>query len=210
MITTHKECAACHVHHQECGGTDLGNIMVNNPDFVMCGALLRAVYFASNKHRDQRRKDPDASPYINHPLDVAHILWFEGGVRDEAVLVGAVLHDTVEDTDTTLDEVERIFGGVVRGYVDEVSDDTTLSRKERKAAQLEHAAHISNGARLIKLGDKISNLRDIVRAVPVGWSASRCAAYFRWSKAVVDQIRGTNAHLEAAFDTVFTEHIDSF
>ncbi|CAM2005745.1 HD domain-containing protein [Acanthopleuribacter pedis] len=184
--------------------------MGNTPDFVMSGALLRAVYFASQKHRDQRRKDPAASPYINHPVEVAYILWFEGGVRDEAVLVGAVLHDTVEDTDTSLEEVARVFGETVCGYVDEVSDDTSLSRKERKAAQLEHAAHISQGARLIKLGDKISNVRDIVRAAPKGWSDARCAEYFNWCKAVVDRMRGTNAHLEAAFDTVYQEHIGDF
>lgn len=191
-------------------GSDLGYAMVNNSDFLVSGAILRAASFAADKHRNQRRKDPAGSPYINHPLDVAHILWFEGGVRDEAVLVGAILHDTVEDTDTSLDEVEQIFGAQVRLYVDEVSDDTSLSRKQRKAAQLERAAHISSGARLIKLGDKISNLRDIVRVPPVGWQNNRCAEYFNWSKAVVDVLRGTNAHLEAAFDTVYHEHIGDF
>lgn len=191
-------------------GSDLGYAMVSNADFLVSGAILRAASFAADKHRNQRRKDPAGSPYINHPLDVAHILWFEGGVRDEAVLVGAILHDTVEDTDTSLDEVAQIFGAQVRLYVDEVSDDTSLSRKQRKAAQLARAAHISSGARLIKLGDKISNLRDIVRAPPVGWQNARCAEYFQWSKAVVDVLRGTNAHLEAAFDTIYHEHIGDF
>ena len=90
--------------------------------------LLKAAHYAAVKHRAQRRKDADATPYINHPLGVAMLLASEGGVTDVDVLMAAVLHDTVEDTDATLDEVERVFGARVAGLVAEVTDDKSLSK----------------------------------------------------------------------------------
>ena len=179
-------------------------------DIMISGKLLQAMHFAAHKHRDQRRKDPRGTPYINHPLDVAHILWFEGEVHDIDVLTAAILHDTVEDTDTTMDEIELAFGHAVARYVEEVTDDTSLSRHERKAAQLAKAAEISHGAKLIKLGDKISNLRDIARSTPVGWTPGRCRNYFEWAAGVVNQMRGTNAGLERVVDRVYHQFLDHF
>ena len=69
--------------------------------------LLKAIEFASPKHSKQRRKDKDASPYINHPIAVTHLLADTGGVTDLMTLVAAVLHDTIEDTKTTAEELER-------------------------------------------------------------------------------------------------------
>nr|KAF6399219.1 HD domain containing 3 [Molossus molossus] len=130
--------------------------------------LLEAADFAAHKHRRQRRKDPEGTPYINHPIGVARILTHEAGITDIVVLQAALLHDTVEDTDTTLDEVELHFGAQVRRLVEEVTDDKTLPKLERKRLQVEHAPHSSPGAKLVKLADKLYNLRDLNRCTPEG------------------------------------------
>ncbi|XP_045142276.1 guanosine-3',5'-bis(diphosphate) 3'-pyrophosphohydrolase MESH1 isoform X1 [Echinops telfairi] len=135
--------------------------------------LLEAVDFAARKHRRQRRKDPEGTPYINHPIGVARILTQEAGVTDIVVLQAALLHDTVEDTDTTLEEVEQHFGAQVRSLVEEVTDDKTLPKLERKRLQVERAPHTSPGAKLVKLADKLYNLRDLNRCTPEGSSLSR-------------------------------------
>jgi guanosine-3',5'-bis(diphosphate) 3'-pyrophosphohydrolase len=165
-------------------------------------ALIRAVAFAATKHRDQRRKDADASPYINHPIALAHVLAFEGGVSDTPVLCAAVLHDTVEDTATTFEELTAEFGSKVAGIVREVTDDKTLEKQARKQLQIDHAPHLSYEAKLVKLADKICNLRDILASPPADWPTERKQAYFDWAKAVVAGLRGTNSALESAFDSV--------
>ncbi|XP_019571662.1 guanosine-3',5'-bis(diphosphate) 3'-pyrophosphohydrolase MESH1 isoform X1 [Rhinolophus sinicus] len=130
--------------------------------------LLEAADFAARKHRRQRRMDPEGTPYINHPIGVARILTHEAGITDVVVLQAALLHDTVEDTDTTLDEVEQYFGAQVRRLVEEVTDDKTLPKMERKRLQVEQAPHSSPGAKLVKLADKLYNLRDLNRCTPEG------------------------------------------
>ena len=162
--------------------------------------LIRAASFAARKHRNQRRKDAGASPYINHPLALARVLAAEGGVTDAATLCAALLHDTIEDTDTTADELSHEFGAEIASIVGEVTDDKTLPKAERKRQQVEHAAHISDKAKRVKLADKISNLRDVSQAPPADWSLERRREYFDWAKSVVDRLRGVDAQLEAAFD----------
>jgi len=164
------------------------------------GLLLRALAFAAHKHRDQRRKGADASPYINHPIAVADVLANEGGVRDATVLCAAALHDTIEDTQTTEDELLSVFGADVTAIVLEVTDDKSLPKERRKALQIEHAPHLSEGAKLVKLADKISNLRDVAASPPSDWSLDRRRAYFDWARQVVEGLRGVNPALEAAFD----------
>jgi len=166
--------------------------------------ILRASVFAAHKHRNQRRKDVDASPYINHPLMLAHVLSAEGGVSDAATLCAALLHDTIEDTDTQADEVAREFGDEIATLVMEVTDDRTLAKAERKRLQIEHAATISDKAKRVKLADKISNLRDVAHSPPAGWSLERRREYFDWAKAVVDRLRGVDARLEAVFDEAYS------
>ncbi|XP_026793559.3 guanosine-3',5'-bis(diphosphate) 3'-pyrophosphohydrolase MESH1 isoform X2 [Pangasianodon hypophthalmus] len=130
--------------------------------------LLEAISFAAEKHRNQRRKDPDATPYINHPIGVARILSHEGGITDIEVLQAALLHDTIEDTDTTFEELEAMFGNKVARIVQEVTDDKTLPKQERKLLQVKHALHCSHQAKLVKLADKLYNLRDLNRCTPAG------------------------------------------
>ena len=170
-----------------------------NADLIL---ILDAASFAANKHRLQRRKDADASPYINHPLSLATILAKEGGVEDAKVIAAALLHDTVEDTDTTIEEIEARYGNRVAGIVAEVTDDKTLDKAERKRLQVLKSASKSPGAKLVKLADKISNLRDLISAPPSDWSDERKSEYFNWAKEVVSGLRGTNPHLDAAFDEV--------
>ena len=162
--------------------------------------ILRALAFAAEKHRDQRRKNAEASPYINHPIALANMLANEGHVDDSVVICAALLHDTIEDTETTPEELRAAFGDEIAGIVREVTDDKLLPKQERKRLQIEHASSLSDKAKLVKLADKICNLRDIARQPPAGWDVSRKQEYFDWAKAVVDRLRGTSAALEAAFD----------
>jgi guanosine-3',5'-bis(diphosphate) 3'-pyrophosphohydrolase len=164
--------------------------------------LLKALAFAAERHRDQHRRDVDASPYINHPIAVAGILCNEAHVTDIEVICGALLHDTIEDTATTPEEIEAAFGQTVRDIVMEVTDDKSLPKPERKRLQIEHAAHISDRAKRVKLADKISNLRDIVHCPPAGWSLERRQAYFDWAGQVVDRLRGVDPVLESIFDAI--------
>ena len=165
--------------------------------------ILRAASFAAYKHRNQRRKDADASPYINHPLGLACVLADEGEVIDPAILCAALLHDTIEDTDTTPEELEREFGMEIRALVQEVTDDKSLPKEERKRAQVEHAAHISDKAKRVKLADKICNLRDVASTPPSDWPLERRREYFDWAKSVIDNFRGVDARLEAVFDATY-------
>jgi len=153
--------------------------------------LLRALAFAAHKHRDQRRKDAEASPYINHPIALADVLMNEGAVTDVEVLCAALLHDTVEDTATTHEELVDAFGSRIARIVAEVTDDKRLPKAERKRLQVEHAAAISPEAKLVKLADKICNLRDVAARPPAGWDLRRRREYFEWAKQVVDGLRGT-------------------
>ncbi len=164
--------------------------------------VLRAAVFAAEKHRHQKRKG-DETPYIKHPLGVAYSIIHEGGIDDPIVLISALLHDTIEDTDTTLEEIEREFGAEVRSVVAEVTDDRSLSKVARKRAQIEHAKHISSRAKLVKLADKLYNLRDLAQC-PI-WSVERVNGYFAWSWLVIENLRGTNPGLEASLDKVFRE-----
>ena len=161
--------------------------------------VLSAASFAAERHRGQRRKGKDASPYINHPLALASLL-AERGERDPTLLMAALLHDTVEDTATTFEDIERSFGKEVADIVREVTDDKALPQAERKRLQIEHAAHLSRRAMLVKLADKICNLRDVVVSPPADWTVQRKREYFDWAKAVVDRMRGVHPELEAMFD----------
>lgn len=162
--------------------------------------FLKALNFSAVKHRHQRRKDTAASPYINHPIDVATILWTVGGVHDMITIIAAILHDTIEDTDTTPEEIRANFGSEVMGLVLEMSDDKSLPKQERKQKQITHSPHLSRRARHIKLADKICNVRDIAFAPPDHWPLQRRIDYLQWAEAVIGGLRGSNEKLEKHFD----------
>ena len=173
--------------------------MPTNSDLV---TLLATLHFAAQKHTLQRRKDCDATPYINHPIAVAELLARVAGTTDLATLQAALLHDTIEDTQTTPEELDELFGQEVRLLVQEVTDDKGLPKQTRKQLQIEHAPHLSARAKQIKLADKICNLSDITPAQPVDWPLERKRAYLDWAEQVVAGCRGANPQLEQLFDAV--------
>jgi (p)ppGpp synthase/HD superfamily hydrolase len=165
-------------------------------------AVLKALHFAADKHRDQRRKGAEASPYVNHLIEVAELLAREGGVTDVTTLQAAILHDTLEDTETTSAELDAHFGVEVRRIIEEVTDDQQLSNAERKRLQIVHARHLSERAKLVKIADKIANLRSLLHAPPVQWSLKQKREYVAWSDRVGEGLRGCNRKLEASLDAV--------
>lgn len=132
--------------------------------------FMRTLQFAAQKHRDQRRKDTHETPYVNHPINVCTILSVEAGIKDDAVLMAALLHDVVEDTDATFADLEQQFGPDVTSLVREVTDDKSLEKQERKRLQIENASKSTSRAKLIKLADKLDNLRDLLKETPSGWT----------------------------------------
>ncbi|MFO1392256.1 MAG: HD domain-containing protein [Steroidobacteraceae bacterium] len=169
------------------------------------GLVIRAVAFAAHKHRDQRRKDKKATPYINHPIALAEVLHSDGRVRDPVVIAAALLHDTIEDTETTYDELRGAFGSEVADVVVELTDVKFLAKESRKRLQVARAGRASDRARLVKLADKIANLRDVLASPPAGWSLARQQWYFDWAREVVDQVRGVNPRLERMFDRLYRQ-----
>lgn len=161
--------------------------------------LLHALHFAADRHRDQRRKGEDASPYINHPIVVAETL-ARFGVTDPVTLQAAVLHDTLEDTETTAEELEAVFGSEVRDVVLEVTDDKSLPKRERKELQVRRAAGLTRRAKLVRIADKISNVHDVLHAPPTDWSVDWRLSYIEWTERVVDACRGCHPTLEAHYD----------
>lgn len=164
------------------------------------GLLLKAIRFAAGKHRNQRRRDSVKSPYINHPIEVAQLLWEVGGIRDVSVLLASILHDTLEDTNTAPEEIRDNFGEEVLSLVLEVTDDKSLPKAERKRLQIETAQQKSVGAKLIKLADKCCNVRDLLALPPANWSLERRQEYLHWTEKVISGLRGTNMALEEYYD----------
>jgi len=162
--------------------------------------ILKAVHFAAEKHINQRRKNAEKSPYINHPLGVANVLANEANVDDETLLIAALLHDTIEDTETNPSELEDLFGIEVRQLVEEVTDDKTLDKEERKNLQLTNVSELSINAKQLRIADKICNIRDIMQSPPVDWRKERKAVYLLWTKVFVDLCHGVANKLENIYD----------
>lgn len=165
--------------------------------------MVRATRYAAEMHKKQKRKGAHETPYVNHPLEVARILAEEAGVSDHVILAAAVLHDVIEDTDAEEQELREQFGSEVSRIVAEVTDNKKFCKDTRKAFQLMHAPHLSTGAKLIKLADKIANLRDMASPDGPGWHAQRVAEYFIWAKQVADGLAGVNQQLDEAFAEVY-------
>lgn len=170
---------------------------------------MHALDFAARKHRDQRRKGAASEPYINHLAEVARLVAEATAGRDPVAVLAALLHDTIEDTKTTAEELAREFGPEVAALVVEVTDDKRLPKAERKRLQVETAPRKSPQAKVIKIADKISNLRAILASPPADWDLPRKRDYFEWAARVVAGCRGVNRSLEAQFDGVYCEGLDT-
>ena len=164
--------------------------------------ILKAFKFAAHKHQHQRRKNETELPYINHLIAVSEVLWEIGKVHDISTIAAGILHDTIEDTNTSFQELEKTFGEKIRSIVEEVTDDKSLPKQVRKRLQIEHAGDASLEARQVKLADKICNVTDLIDAPPVSWSLQRRIEYVDWAESVIDGLRGSNELLEQYFDEV--------
>jgi guanosine-3',5'-bis(diphosphate) 3'-pyrophosphohydrolase len=162
--------------------------------------IFEALLFAAEKHKDQRRKGRDASPYINHPIAVAYYLTRYCDVLDVTVVIAAILHDTLEDTDTTPREIEEKFGPEVLRLVQEVTDDKNLPTSVRRNLQEKTVDARSPGAKLIRLADKISNVTDLMKAPPPSWDEKTRIEYLDWTERVIGRIKGVNSCLEQLYD----------
>ena len=167
--------------------------------------ILKAAHFAAQKHSKQRRKGERKDPYINHPIEVAMVIAETGGITDPEILAAAILHDTIEDTNTTKEDIKTLFGGRVFGIVLEVTDEKSLPKDVRKKLQIEHAPALSPEATMIKLADKISNVRDITHSPPKGWNKKRRMEYLDWAAAVAGACNSVNPGLEDFFKRVLEE-----
>ena len=168
-------------------------------------AIIDAVIFAARKHQGHVRKDEQASPYVTHPLAVARTIYSIGKIHDLTILIAAILHDTIEDTNTTESEIREHFGEEILSIVLELTDDKSLKKMVRKQQQVIHSSEISWEAKIIKLADKLTNCLDILHTPPKDWSLTRRREYIQWASDVVAQIRGTNPPLETAFDKMLSQ-----
>ena len=174
--------------------TEAEDGMTKTARFDQNAAITKAALFGARAHDGQLRKNASKPPYFVHCARVFQLLYELPGNRiDTEVFQAALLHDTVEDTAVTLDDLEREFGKLVRLLVAEVSDDKSLPGPERKRLQVEHAQHASPGAKLVKLADKVANVEDLAtkgkEGIPVKWTLERVQEYFRWALEVTDGIR---------------------
>jgi guanosine-3',5'-bis(diphosphate) 3'-pyrophosphohydrolase len=164
---------------------------------------MAAAKFAAEKHAQQKRKGEKGEPYFNHLLEVAELIAASSPNLDRDLVMAAFLHDTVEDTGVTLQELEEHFGQDVAALVAEVTDDKSLAKETRKQLQVQTAHKKSARAQTLKLADKISNLRSIIVSPPVGWNLERKRQYFEWARQVVSGIPSPNPFLKAEFDKTF-------
>ena len=164
--------------------------------------ILAAARFAAERHGGQKRKGNAAEPYINHLIEVAQLIAESSDTLDTELVMAGLLHDTVEDTATTSEELREYFGEDVAGLVAEVTDDKSLPKEVRKALQVQTAPQKTPRAQVIKLADKVSNLRSMLTSPPANWSEARKREYFEWAKQVIGGLRSPNPILKAEFDAV--------
>lgn len=153
--------------------------------------------FAEAAHAGQTRKGAGREPYVVHLEEVATLVARFGGSR--AQVMAAWLHDTVEDQGVSPDELEARFGPEVAGLVRELTDDKALDKAERKRLQIAHAPDKSPAAALVKICDKLSNIRAVADTPPLHWPVARQAAYLDWANAVVAALPEVAGAARAAF-----------
>lgn len=162
-------------------------------------AVFRALRFAADKHRTQRRKDATDTPFINHLIDVAEILAGAGGIDDSVILQAALLHDALEDTDATAAEIEQAFGPQVLRLVEELTEDRSLRRAVRKQQIIDRAPRMSPAARQIKIADMVSNLRSTPMGDSDDWPLRFRREYVDFAEKVFAGCRGVNPKLDELF-----------
>jgi (p)ppGpp synthase/HD superfamily hydrolase len=165
--------------------------------------ILAAAHFAAVCHAGQKRKGEAGEPYINHLIEVAELIASSSPELDTNLVMAGFLHDTVEDTGVTRQQLEARFGSDVASLVMEVTDDKSLPKETRKALQVENAPRKSPRAQTLKLADKISNLRALLSSPPANWTRERKREYFDWARKVVSGLTQPNKNLKAEFDRIY-------
>jgi len=180
-----------------------------SPPEVAVRRILAAARFAAEKHAGQKRKGRAAEPYVNHVIEVAELIAAASNPFDENLVIAGLLHDTIEDTGVSADELAQRFGSDVATLVMEVTDDKSLPKETRKALQVQTAPHKSPRAQTLKLADKISNLRAIQASPPADWSEERKREYFEWARQVVSGFTSPNLSLKAEFDRTYEKFVQA-
>lgn len=168
--------------------------------------ICSGIDFAAEKHRFQTRKNKEKTPYISHPIGVAYHLMEVGEVRETSMIIGALLHDTVEDTQTTFEEIENKFGKQVVSLVRELTDDKSLSREARTRFQVINASHKTKEAAQIKLADNLFNLNDLYNNPPSDWTQTRIDRYYEWAQSVIDRLPEANDRLHSAVEEIINQY----
>src|SRR6516165_597237 len=166
--------------------------------------VLKAADAAARWHVNQRRKGAAQEPYVTHLLEVAMLVAEATAGADPNLIVAALLHDTIEDQGVTREEIAAQFSDDVADLVVEVTDDKKLPKAERKRLQIKHAPKLTPRAKILKLADKISNLRSLATSPPADWPMQRRSDYVIWTTEVVQGLRGTSGLLEQEFDRAAT------
>jgi (p)ppGpp synthase/HD superfamily hydrolase len=162
--------------------------------------IFRALSYAAQQHATHKRKGREALPYINHPIKVSTIITQYVPDASNELIAAAVLHDVVEDSETTVEDLKNMFGATIASIVEEVSDDKFLPKKEAKQKQIQNAPHLSHNAKLIRICDKIANVRDICgEDVPNDWDYKTKIEYLNWAEEVVNAMGKFHDELEFTF-----------
>jgi (p)ppGpp synthase/HD superfamily hydrolase len=184
-------------------------LMVRTDEYESCSVpvrrILAAARFAAEKHAGQKRKGLAKEPYVNHLIEVAELIAASSETLDTNLVMAGLLHDTIEDTNTTAQDLEELFGADVTSLVLEATDDKSLPKEIRKALQIESAPHKSPRAQTLKLADKISNLRSLRASPPAEWSPDRKRQYGEWARQVVQGFTAPNSILKAQFDQAYDD-----
>ena len=159
--------------------------------------IEKAKEFAVRAHDGQVRKGAAQEPYTVHLEEVARLA--AGFGAGEAVIAAAWLHDTVEDCDVSAGDLRAIFGDQIAGLVMELTDDKSLAAWDRKKLQVANAPRKSAGAALLKICDKMSNVRSVAETPPLDWSMERRNAYLIWAEEVVAALPDGADDARAAF-----------
>jgi (p)ppGpp synthase/HD superfamily hydrolase len=181
-----------------------------NPSDHPTAFLARAYAFAAVRHAGQKRNAAGDEPYLHHLIEVANLLAYATDGADPVLVAGGVLHDVLEDTPTTPAELSSLFGPEVAALVAEVTDPEGVTEAERRQRQVKHAPHLSDRARLLKIADKTSNIRERLATRPPGKTDQDIRDYVDWGAAVVAGCRGFNARLEDAFDAAYEAAIRKY
>ena len=161
--------------------------------------VSEAAELAARRHTGMARKGRGNEPYVNHLAEVANLLAFATEGADAELVAAGWLHDTIEDTGITRGELAEKFGERVAAVVVEVTDDMSLPKEQRRQKQIEDAPHKSPGAKLVKIADKISNIRARIVREPSKGQREDLADYVAWAEKVVARCQGINAALDAKF-----------